>query len=445
MILEEKMAKKILIYSIMYWLSFWFSRCGLYTLSALALIILAIWSYYIEFRDRKIIVDAFGLFSLTWIGGQGVACLQLSNIQTDWSIITWFSFYLAYCGVFIGVNCKCRLQNAVINNKGNEKRLKNCILIMALISMTAFLMEAVVVGYIPLFVDFAHAYSYFHVSGVHYFTVSCTLIPALSIIYFQLSEKSKKDIVFIILCNAVTAVVCVLTVSRFQLVFGVGLAVIEYFLCSHKIQWKYIAGVIAIACAGYGILSIFRNHDAVYLNDIFEMKERNTPIIFSQPYIYIVNNYENFNCLVTQLARHTYGLRELFPIFALTGLKFIVPELTNYPDYVAKAELNTRTMFYDAYYDFGIAGVFLFAVLIGILIRRITVMMQQLTLKQNPILYFFYAQITVYCTLSFFTTWFSSPTTWFWLALTMIMYLYVNGTIDSYIIKRKNMMSEDRS
>ncbi|MEG0720839.1 MAG: oligosaccharide repeat unit polymerase, partial [Lachnospiraceae bacterium] len=43
----------------------------------------------------------------------------------------------------------------------------------------------------------------------------------------------------------------------------------------------------------------------------------------------------------------------------------------------------------------------------------------------NPIIYLIYGQIAVYLALSFFTTWFSNPTTWFWLVLTVMMYLFV--------------------
>ena len=45
-------------------------------------------------------------------------------------------------------------------------------------------------------------------------------------------------------------------------------------------------------------------------------------------------------------------------------------------------------------------------------------MMQMMKKVRNPIAYLFYAQIAVYLSLSFFTTWFSNPTTWFYLAVT---------------------------
>lgn len=38
-----------------------------------------------------------------------------------------------------------------------------------------------------------------------------------------------------------------------------------------------------------------------------------------------------------------------------------------------------------------------------------------------------YAQIAMYMMLSFFTTWFSNPTTWFYLIVSGIVYVYVNS------------------
>ncbi|MFR3752220.1 MAG: hypothetical protein ACLTW9_07580 [Enterocloster sp.] len=38
-----------------------------------------------------------------------------------------------------------------------------------------------------------------------------------------------------------------------------------------------------------------------------------------------------------------------------------------------------------------------------------------------------YAQIAMYMMLSFFTTWFSNPATWFYLVVTGIIYMYVKS------------------
>ena len=145
------------------------------------------------------------------------------------------------------------------------------------------------------------------------------------------------------------------------------------------------------------------------------------PIFITQPYMYIANNYDNFNCLVEALPRHTFGLRGLFPLWALTGLKFVFPQLINFPIYVDKKELTTLTLFYDAYYDFGWSGVLIFSCLLGLAAYVLVLKLREM---RNPIGYLLYAQMGAYLMLSFFTTWFSNTTTWFYLILTGMMAAY---------------------
>ena len=83
-------------------------------------------------------------------------------------------------------------------------------------------------------------------------------------------------------------------------------------------------------------LTIARSHDVTYLNGIFEMKNAATPIFITQPYMYIANNYDNFDCLVRELPAHSMGLKGMFPLWALSGLKFIKPALVDWPIYVNK-------------------------------------------------------------------------------------------------------------
>ena len=85
-------------------------------------------------------------------------------------------------------------------------------------------------------------------------------------------------------------------------------------------------------------------------------------------------------------------------------------------------ELNTLTLIYDAYYDFGLIGVLVCGLILGAVCAALT---QKIRKSRNPILYLFYAQLALYLTLSFFSSWFTVPTTWFWFTLTGALYLYV--------------------
>lgn len=418
-------------YSISYVLAFTASRLGLVYLAGIVLMLEALFLYLLDFRRTQSLVDLKGLFSLSWIGGEGIACLQLSRLQRDWETMTWICFFLAYFFFLLGYDFSFRRCSAKTEKHENIKakeprqarRVMVCILLLSIGSVSCFLLEALVLGFIPLFSPEPHAYSYFHISGVHYFTVSCILIPALSVLYVKLTEKwNAFRIAVLAVGNLLAAGIPILCVSRFQLLFAVGFAAVVYLMLYRHVTWKMIVTAILILLPVYVLLTVARRHDITYLNGIFEMKYSKMPIFITQPYIYVANNYENFNCMVRRIPEFAMGLRMLFPVFALTGLKFVFPQVTAFPLYTTKEELTTVTLFYDAYYDFGIAGIILLAALLGIgaawLSRRVE-------RSSNPVVYLFYGQIAIYLGLSFFTTWFSNPTTWFWLALTFMMYLFI--------------------
>ncbi len=222
--------------------------------------------------------------------------------------------------------------------------------------------------------------------------------------------------------TGISLLIPILCVSRFQFIFAVTVALFTYLANRRSSSLLVFVGLAAVMIPVYLILTVARSHDVAYLNGIFEMKNENMPIFISQPYIYIANNYENFNCLVEALPAHTFGIRMLFPLWALTGLKFLFPYLVSFPIYVDKAELTTLTMFYDAFYDFGIVGVLVFSCLLG---AAAFWLVNKLAKMRNPMGYLLYGQIAFYLGLSFFTTWFSNTTTWFNLILTGLMAFYL--------------------
>ena len=414
-------------YMLVFLASYIASLAGLYYLSGILLMGEALYLYVHWVRETGSLVELRALFTLAWVGGQGIACMQLSKLQSDWQYITWLSFFLIYIGFGIGYEWGQKYgkveERELEKNEFQSGRLFICIIGLMAVSIACFAFEALKVGFIPLFSDEPHAYSYFHVSGVHYFTISCILIPAITILYLKVSRHiGWKKIAALVLANFTAVAVPFLCVSRFQLLFAVGFAVVTYIMVNKRIRLRTMVILLVALVPVYIILTVFRHHDVTYLNSIFEMKCSKMPIFITQPYMYVANNFENFNCMVAQLTEHTYGLKMLFPFFALTGLKFLYPQLVSFPIFLTKKELTTLTMFYDAYYDFGIVGVFIFAVIVGAVAK---VLMSIVKKSQNPVSYLFYGQIAIYLGLAFFTTWFSNPTTWFWLILTGMMCWFV--------------------
>lgn len=422
----------MLFYLICYLVSFLLAGWRFYIPSGIILMAAAVWLYIYDYRRSKNLIHLRALFSLFWVGGQGVACLKLSELQSDWSLITWFCFLAALAGFWVVFEFMSRWFGISYENgrgrrrsfSANPKPVFTCMMGLTGVSLGAFIFEAIYLGFIPLFIKgVPHAYSEFHVTAIHYFTVSSVLIPALSVLYFYTAQGRGSDskAAAAIIMDVIAFAIPILCVSRYQFIFAVVLAVFTYAAVSPRLHPAWLAGMGAAILPVYILLTVARSHDAAYLNGIFEMKNANMPIFISQPYIYIANNYENFNCMVNYLPKFSLGIRGLFPLWALTGLKFLVPSLIYYPIYVTKEELTTLTMFYDSYYDFGIPGVLLFSCVLGVVAYLLVVKLREM---HNPFGFLLYAQIAIYFMLSFFTTWFSNPTTWFYLFLTGIMAVF---------------------
>lgn len=436
----------MIIYSTGYILCYTFTRLGWLLPSGLVLIFTGLYLYWKDYRSSQNLIHLRGLFCLFFVGGQGLSCMKLSILQREWSNTTWFCFYLAVLSFYLAFDLTGRLlgkekgpswiekqargkgdvlpQTGGVQLKKFRRTLFVVILVITLSSLVSFLIEALVLGYVPFFLrGVPHAYSYFHISGLHYITVSCVLVPSFYILYIRAKdERHKKRNALALLCTAVSLLIPVLCVSRFQLILAVGMAAFTVICINKKIRFIHAAGLVLVMIPAYLILTVARSHDVAYLNSIFQMKQESMPIFITQPYMYVAHNYDNFDCLVAELTGHSYGMRMLFPLWALTGLKFLVPSLVNFTVYVNKTELTTLTLFYDAYYDFGVIGVAVFGVLLG---GICCLLVRQMKHQKNPVGYVFYAQMAMYMLLSFFTTWFSNPATWFYLVVTAVAYLYV--------------------
>ena len=419
----------MIAYIIAYLASYLCARAGQFVLSGLILILTAIALYVSDYLKTESLINLRGLFALSFVGGEGVSCLKLSYIQTDWANETWLSFFLAFMAFYLLYEIAGRYTPKFLKNASfreiRPERFYSMILIITGVSLAAFLIEASILGFVPLFVqNTPHAYSYFHISGVHYFTVLCVLVPAFSVIWILDMREKERTItrgnrIWLIVVNVIALAIPVLCVSRFQLFSAIIMAVFAYLLKVRRLPWKWILPLALVIAGSYLLLSAARSHGAEYLNSVFEMKI-NLPVDISRIYIYIANNYDNFDCLVKQIEGYTWGLHQLYPVFALTGLKFVFPELTFFPFYLTKPELTTLTLIYDFYYDFGIAGVFAGTALVAALCFGTEYLVR---IRKDNAAGMLYVQLALYMLLAFFTTWFSNPTTFFYFAVTIIGYL----------------------
>lgn len=460
---------KLGIYTAAYVMSFVLGEAGLSAPSGLCLIFAAAFLYLSEYRRTASLMNLRGLLALGLLGGEGIARFQLSRLSTDWTLETWLSFYLFY--LIFDLSAQLADHTGAIRSGDDADRSASCnvvpedprastasvdvrdvggvpgrsatgesagadlrffryaILGLLGISWVAFLFEARRLGFVPLFtVDTPHAYSYFHVKGVHYFTTLAVLTPAVSMLYLSARRThGLRPDVLALLGLLLPIILTILMVSRFQFMISVILAVFVAMLSGRRYKLWQLLLLLALMIAAYVFITIERAHSVEYLNGIFEMKDPSTPIFITQPYMYIANNYDNFNVMTRELTVHAHGLRMLYPFVTLSGIKFFIPSLAQgFPLFVTKEELTTVTMLYDAWYDFGLSGIAVFALVLGLVSGRVTRTCRK---DQNPFSVLLYAQLAFYYLVSFFTTWFSNPATWFYLGISFLLYLAYACTV----------------
>ena len=259
------------VYLICYLASYILARFGHYLISGLLLLAAAGWLYMEDYRKYKNLIHLRGLFSLFWVGGEGLACLKLSSLQTDWSNMTWFCLFLAYIGFWLVFEILVRVYGSGYDGygrwrsfSGDSRPVFAMICGLTVLSLGCFVAEAVILGYVPLFLrGVPHAYSEFHLTGIHYFTVSCVLVPSLTVLYVHMrnGRGSERLLLAALVMTAISLLIPILCVSRFQLVFAVLLAAFTYISLQKLFHPGWLFGLFVVMIPFYLILKVARSHN----------------------------------------------------------------------------------------------------------------------------------------------------------------------------------------
>ena len=165
----------MLVYVICYGAAMLFAFSAHFTLSGMSLMFAALYLYLWEYGKSGNPLHLRGLFSLFYVGGEGISCLKLSNLQKDWSLETWACFFVAFAAfwnVYALAEKKFgygeeKKTVAGFSQKFTEKaaerygtRIFIALTGLTILSLTAFLFEAFRLGYVPFLLrGVPHAYS----------------------------------------------------------------------------------------------------------------------------------------------------------------------------------------------------------------------------------------------------------------------------------------------
>ncbi|MBR2588845.1 oligosaccharide repeat unit polymerase [Candidatus Saccharibacteria bacterium] len=383
-------------------------------------------------RIKGNILNFLGVFSLVWFFTIGLSCFMLHSSQTIWNIQTWLCLVMAYIMFCLGYAIKPSKNRDSHNKKFITK--KNFVAFLATIftlSLGGFIVESVIRGGIPLFSSDMASYADFGVTGIHYFTVSsCLFLPA-SIIYLKFFHKEmrKIDYLIIIIANIIMLAIPIAIVSRQLLIATVIISSIVFLTLFPKYTVATIIIVTAAMSAGWIFITTQRNQTDEYLQSALaiygdEFTDDDKAILTNtrlmQVYMYLACNYDNLNENIGNIDEYTFGKRTFFPVIALTGLKYATPSLGEMPNLSRFIPVfNTYPIIMAPYADFGIVGVAVYMLLIGMICGYLDMDIDRL--RKRPITILIRAIFMYAIIFSFFSNWFANPTTVFYVLLLYIL------------------------
>lgn len=322
------------------------------------------------------------LFALIWLTAFGLAELKLSRFQFEWSYYSWFvlivpvfSFLLGIFIVYV-INSGSKIHSIDNIRKNfsishfNIKTFFLIILILFILYSISYAITYLIRGFVPMFTKMPEiARTKWGVFGYGTFVLSIPTILYLCLLYLSIMNKNygRKFIIIIILLAA--SITYSFLLNRFYLVLPIILLVVTLYYKSYKLRPRNMLILLAIFfTVFFGISTIrFSRYAINILYYLSDMKYGIEYAIFTEPYMYVTMNLENFANAVQKLDIFTYGyFSSDFILFPL-GLKKELLEYMRIKDFphIITSAYNTYTMFFIYYRDFGLFGVLFLPLILG--------------------------------------------------------------------------------
>ena len=337
-------------------------------------------------QKNKDLFSPARLFVFIWALAIGLAELKFSRFQHYWSLYSWIilslsisSFLLGIFVVYVNYFQKKILsfdgiRNSITKTRIDKRKFFNLILIIFLAYIISYIVVVLTKGFIPILSNHpSESRVQLEVFGFGLLIHASTSIMFFVIQYILLIRQDNFRKIILLLILLITFITYFGLLQRYDLIFWLIISLVFYFY-SRKIKFRnvilFLSGLVGII---YAIQNIrMSKYFSGYIYVFSKMKFSPKFAIFTEPYMYIVMNLENFTNAVTKVTTHTFGYYTFNFIFSLTGLKHWIHNYAYLDDYpFLNSGFNTYTMFWDFYRDFGVLGLTIISFSLGFIISSL--------------------------------------------------------------------------
>ncbi len=318
-----------------------------------------------------------------WCFAIALAELKLSRYQHEWSSQSWILLGIGVLSFLVGVfivfvihlsspMTPIPLMRRVLSREQvREGRLFWFICASVAVYAISYLIIYLVKGFLPVFVVGGKLSRVdFYVFGFGVLINSTAFIIFFTLLYFLLVHGHTRRKVFLLWISSLAVGSYFLLLQRFQIVMAAVLCFTLLYYATNLLRAR-TAFFFSLAVAGffYWISSLRLRHlFATWLYFTSKMRLPTELAFLTEPYMYIVMNLENFARGVAQLDHFTFGYFTLDFLVSLTGLEKLLAEYfaINRTPYLVSG-YNTYTAFWTFYRDFGVFGLLLIPLVLGLI------------------------------------------------------------------------------
>lgn len=391
------------------------------------------------FRKGADVLSPARVYGFVWALAIGLTDLKLSRLQLEWSDFSWLMLLLGVCSFLIGTfiayvmslgkalvpvdEMRSRLRRIPVD----ANRLSWAILVSFFLYIVSYIVITAVKGFIPaLSFRPSEMRTEFTMFGLGLFIQSLPFILLFIVLYFVLvpGDRIKKGLLGIVFFLTVGSYVLLL--QRFVFLMWLVITLSFLYYMSRAIRFRTVlAGSFVVGLLFYGVQSFrLARYIQNYLYVVSKMRFSSVFAAFTEPYMYVVMNLENFARGVEKLETISYGYYTFDFLMALTGLKHWLAKYFNLVERpFIFSSYNTYPYFWVYYRDFGIVGLVIGPLLLGLLIGllyyrmrgsptltsvslySIAVFVMVISFFINPLtmLYFVYNIVVIYLVIRFVT------------------------------------------
>lgn len=431
---------------------------------------------YYSIRSRNLLdLRAILLASITG----GVACcqLRLSEIQVVWETETWVCHTLALCCFCVGFAIaerkstqKLETRISQLWNKHAAKKIKfgfcpkkvyYATIFLAVMPIVLFCIQVAIKGFIPIFVKRHDAYIKFYTR----MSIFINLVILAAPMAFWCLKNLKLNLWQRIGMYAIIplpTIIFQLMVQRGLFVWSICILLAMVYMESKR---KFLGVILSAALLLSGVVfsSAMRGIPVDAMQTIWKMDGQFTiiegsdsqepskptetgdsqdatdptetkkpenmnnngisitiPEFFYAPYYYVINGIENFNYMVSDIENHSWGFRQFAPFTVILRFPALKEIIAGYPTFTILPN-STSIIYGDFYYDFGIIGVAVEMLLLGMLCAII----QSIAVKKRDFFaYLEYGVMLAVIVTAFFAAWISIFGTWLFAGTAFLVFLY---------------------